>query len=466
MNTTSTHRNGLVWLTILVVGGVFYVTEHDTTTSLHDAFTQTADEMEVTATGGDFVRRIAYPSLGLFGVLFLATAPFNGSTDELIDRVRRLDWLLLLPIVAYLTWCGASILWSHEPGMTLRRLVVLWCVVIAGVGAARRLRPADLLLVGVVVPAVYLVIGVFAELRLGTFRPWSGDYRFSGTLHPNTQGINLACLCLSAAGLMQSRKRWRPLLLGVLACGFLFVLLTKSRTSAAGVLVALAALWTITTPLRTKLVLGFSGAWCVVAIIFGMLVAGSDPGASAADAALLGREEQAESLTGRLPIWTELSRFVAARPLLGYGYDSFWNPEHIVIVSEELQWGIREAHSTFVDGILSVGLIGLAFVVFGTFIGMWRCQTLYATTRNPMYGTLLGMCVFGLINACTESAMLVPAPYTFVLGTGLLLASARAGTESIVDESKAVRVAPRPSTAPNARLASTPSPITTRNPML
>jgi len=35
----------------------------------------------------------------------------------------------------------------------------------------------------------------------GRFGPWAGDYRFAGTVHPNTQGPALAALCLAALAL-------------------------------------------------------------------------------------------------------------------------------------------------------------------------------------------------------------------------------------------------------------------------
>ncbi len=411
----------LPWLTMLVVGGAFYATEHDPLVSLADAFTETAEEMQQRVAGGDTVRRLVYPTMGLFGVACVLTSPWFAGTNER----RRIDLLLLTPLVAYLAWCSASVVWSDEPSLTVKRLVVMFCVVAGAAGAASRLRPADLMLVAAVVPTVFLCIGILSELRLGTFRPWAGDYRFSGTLHPNAQGISLACLCLSSAGLIQIHRRWRPLFVGLFLFGFTFVLLTKSRTSAAGLILAVSAYWTITTPLRTKLLLGFVGTWCGVAVLFTALLAGTDVGGSASDAALLGREEQASSLTGRLPIWTELAPHAAARPILGHGYEAFWTAEHITKVSEELHWGIREAHSTFLDAILAVGLVGMSIALVATLVGAWRCQVAYSESGHPLYGMLLAMSVFGLVNACTESAMLVPAFYTFVLGTGLIFTATR-----------------------------------------
>lgn len=72
-------------------------------------------------------------------------------------------------------------------------------------------------------------MGFFAELALGTFRPWSSSRRFSGTLHPNTQGLNLTVLCLCSALLARESGRpskyWAPFAVGVA-----FLILTKLRS--------------------------------------------------------------------------------------------------------------------------------------------------------------------------------------------------------------------------------------------
>src|SRR3546814_8434536 len=69
------------------------------------------------------------------------------------------------------------------------------------------------------------------------------------------------------------------------------------------------------------------------------LVAGGELGSSAQDAVLLGREDPGSgdptSLTGRVPLWGVLiEHYVSERPLLGYGFQGFWTPRHIVEVSE------------------------------------------------------------------------------------------------------------------------------------
>jgi hypothetical protein len=106
-----------LYATAAIVGLIFFITEHDLSVSLADAFTQTADEMEVTAEGGNIVRRLAFPMFGALGLvlLFVARQPV------------RINLLLALPITAYLLLAVGSVLWTDDRGLTLRRLIVLGC---------------------------------------------------------------------------------------------------------------------------------------------------------------------------------------------------------------------------------------------------------------------------------------------------------------------------------------------------
>jgi exopolysaccharide production protein ExoQ len=70
-------------------------------------------------------------------------------------------------------------------------------------------------------------------------------------------------------------------------------------------------------------------------------------------------EEDIASLTGRLPIWREVLRDVAAEPLLGYGYGAFWTPQRVLHYSYVRGWEFTHAHSAYLETLLNVGGVGL-----------------------------------------------------------------------------------------------------------
>ena len=415
MNDSSTRSSRLLWPIVFAVGVAFFATGHDLNVSLLDAFTGTEDEMEAAADGGDTIRRAAFLGLaGLGIVLLVLPAHFQSRATFHLELPRA------IPLALFAAWCGLSVLWSDEPSMTLRRLSVLGCLALAAAGLVRHLSLRDLVRMSLIVATAYLAVGVFAELRNGTLRPASSEFRFCGTLHPNTQGLNLAILCLASFCLARGADRGRAWLYGLFAVGLVFLVLTKSRTSLAGLVAALGLIWTIRTALSRKLAVGLAALWLVCAAVLVSVLAGVHRADELGQLALLGRGEEADSLTGRLPLWEELSNWVAVRPLTGYGYDSFWTADRIDAVSAEMKWGIREAHSAYVDWILSVGLIGAGLLLTWVLMAFWRAGVLFRATERPELGFVFGLTVFCLINAATESAMMMPIHATFVAACGLI----------------------------------------------
>jgi len=400
----------MFWLILFTVFTGFFATNHEWDVSLADAFTSTADQMQEQAGGGSLKRRVAFLAIAGMGVLGLMLPPRQS--------MQRLVPLAVLMLVFY-GWCMTSVLWSDAPSTTLRRCAVLTCLAFGALGMGRQLTLRELLHIAWIVPAVGLAIGLAAELKLGTFRPFSGDYRFSGTLHPNSQGMSLAMMCLALFCLCrdsQWKKQGYVVLFGI---GLVFLVLTKSRTSFAGLLLAVTLLLTLRTASGWKWGVALSGLWVTTTAAVLVMLFNIDVRDQLTQMALLGRKEQAESLTGRLPLWTRLSEDFVQRPIAGYGYDSFWTPERIDAVSTDLQWGLKEAHNAYLETVLNLGLMGGILLLLIVFPALRDARKQYLNRGHPLFGFLFGMLAFGLLNGLTESGMVMPMFVPFVIATGL-----------------------------------------------
>ncbi|MBW3540798.1 MAG: O-antigen ligase family protein [Planctomycetes bacterium] len=398
------------WSSVFVLAAVFLSTEHSRDASVLEAFTLTQDEMEVGTEGGNAQRRAAFLALAAFAFVLL-TLPAR--------RRLRFDTLPAVALVLYVGWCGLSTAWADDPEMSVRRVVVFYCVAIAALAIARQLSLRQLMSAAAVLSTLFLLYGIAAELAQGTLRPWSGEYRFAGTQHPNTQGLNLAVLCLSTFCLARGERRRWILLWGLFSMGLAFLVLTKSRTALAGLVVALTAIWTVRTPARAKSGYVAAAVWLLAAGALAGVIAGADLERQAGKWLLLGRDEQASSLSGRLPIWTELVTWIEDRPLAGYGYDSFWTAERIDSVSSEVEWPVREAHSSYIELVLSVGLIGAVLLISAVIAGLRRAAAAFAATARIEHGFVLGLLALGLVDGLTESAMTFPMYMPFVAACGL-----------------------------------------------
>jgi O-antigen ligase len=329
-----------------------------------------------------------------------------------------LGWLM----IAYYGCCVLSVCWSIDVARTTRELAVLTFCFFGMLGITRQLSRRDVVALTLAITCAFLLIGLGAELALGTFRPFSPGYRFAGSVHPNTQGNYLATMCLAAfcmAGWSERRRRMLQALFGV---GFCFLILTKSRTACVCLLSALVLLWFLRASARRRLLVGIGAALAVSTLAWFFSLGAFDFGEEASQLATLGRQERIDTLNGRIPLWNELLRYIEARPFCGYGYRTFWTPRHIDIISSEVQWAARTSHSSFVGTLLNVGIIGAVPLFLVAVLAACHAAGRYRTTRDPGYAFILGMLVISWITAVTEaiSPGLLFVPFIMACGVGQL----------------------------------------------
>jgi len=189
----------------------------------------------------------------------------------------------------------------------------------------------------------------------------------------------------------------------------------------------MGVIWFASQSIR-KIVIGLLlGLWLLSSIVLICIVADFNPITANQEVLLLGRgEETGSSLTGRLPLWEDLLGYLARSPLKGYGFGAFWTPKHIYEIAVSQEWVISEAHSTYVDTALQLGIIGA-----GLLIAIAICTFLYASylsraTQDPAYLFLVGGAFFCMLRGLTESGLTGASPVTAFLFLALAAHSWRA----------------------------------------
>jgi len=401
---------------LLAVGVIlalaFFAGEHRWNVSLQEHFTVAADDAHLHLEGGALTRRLAFPSIGLLGLFCLFRKkgqPFS------------IHGPLTVLLAFFFVWCLASLLWATDPALTTRRLVVLACCTLGAVGIARQFGPRGLCVLTLGITTAYIAIGVGTEITLGTFRPFSAGYRFAGTQHPNAQGVCCGAMCLAAACLASHPTRRKPLLIAMLVVGMLLLVLTRSRSSLGSLMAALFVLWALGGQRQGKVVVALGIAWVVCVVALAASLSGFDIEDSAANMALMGRHDSTGSLNGRTALWAELSGYFWERPLVGYGYDSFWESEHIQDVSSHLQWTINTAHSAYLDTLLAVGLIGAGTLLLAMVISIGQALRRYRDFGGAGVAFTICLLTFGALNGLLESGFLMPASFVqFVIVGGVM----------------------------------------------
>lgn len=353
---------------------------------------------------GSLARQVSLLTLALFGAACLALPA---------ARRVRLQGVSGLAIVGFLLWTIASVGWSAEIGMTVRRLAVLICLAIAALGVAKQFSLRQIAWFAVIAGAVLLVGGICSELALGTFEPLDPEYRFSGLTWPAFDAWMLSLSLLGVAVLYPTAGRYRAAFVAFSIAALAAVLMAKTRASTAGLVGGFAIFAALVWPSRRLLLASMAGVACISAAILFLSLATSHAGDTLVEVINLGRAESAEGVSGRSQLWEDLLPFIANRPMTGYGYDSFWTPGHLVEIGED-NWGAPDAHNGYINLTLGVGLVGAAAYVLVLLSGICRACVESLRKRSTDYAFACAAIVVSAINAGFVSTQLAPALYAFV----------------------------------------------------
>jgi len=230
-----------------------------------------------------------------------------------------------------------------------------------------------------------------AEIAAGCFQPSLPWYRFAGTIHPNQQADNCVFLFFSSLILAQTERRSRVLFVVAATLAFVFLLLTKSRTALVSAAVALSLYSLVYIPFWSKVFTLVLVSW---ALCLSFLVLGQNASRLYSRAALLGRSSTGiTTLTGRTVLWEECIGYALQRPVLGYGYGSFWNPERVLVVSRSQDWNVAHAHNDYAEMLLNTGLVGALMFTGVIILTCLLVLSSFAETRDAERGCAVLMMI-------------------------------------------------------------------------
>ncbi len=372
----------------------------------------TDDFIKMTSGEGSPLRRISLALLAISAALIFL---FKGLHKIKINGI--MGWSMLL----FILWCLTSLTWSTDAPLTLRRLSVLLAFSVSGFFLSQNFPVKNLVIFVIISCGLYLITGLSCEIYLGTFTPFMDNYRFTGTHNENMQGVNCALLFIAASSIFFTKpnnKYYYLLIMGVALCA---LYLTKSRTSFYCSILAVLIIYIASTPLSMKKLISLMA---FLAILLGIVVILTNSSfismTDAVKALNLGRNiDDIETYTGRTQIWKMCLNYIADRPYVGYGFNSFWNGKHIYEFLSSFKWSVNSAHSLYLNLMLSVGLIGtIIFVIFFVW-GMLNTFIQFMRTRESGYLFLFSLFIFSTIHGLFEGYLIELGYFPFVFFWGL-----------------------------------------------
>jgi O-antigen ligase len=358
---------------------------------------------------GSALRRVAI--FALAGVAALSLSMARRSRGYALHEVRVregvtgtprrrgiLPWLLIV----YVGLAAASVFWAADPGITARRAVVFLIIVFAAFCFSQAWTIRDLVYFSLCANGASLILGLGGSLARGQFHPFAPGWRFTGFANPNLHGIEAACLIMACAAAIRLGGRRAPLVT-LLCFSVAILLLSKSRTAVASLVVAAGICGALA--IRRNRLIAFAVVFAGIAFA-AIVFAPPDVLTGAHHAVLLGRSAAAEdpsTLSGRTLLWADLLDFASDHPWLGYGFDSFWTPDHIAIISVKRGWVITQAHSGYLETLLATGVVGLTILTATLFSGLRAAVRRFRATHTTVALFAVAMFVWYVVNMLLEA---------------------------------------------------------------
>jgi O-antigen ligase len=333
-------------------------------------------------------------------------------------QLRPVRWAFV-----FLCFSCCSLLWTGAA--SLSAAVAYWCAMAADVAiVALLLRAGRFTVVANSLMKGY-VWGASAVAIIAWLLPAQSDLRLGDEelLGPNAIGY----LCAFAIFFVQYLVREKDGKWGAIAL-LLGVTLLRSLSKTTIVAFLLAEIYLLLRDKfmnrRTKVLLAL-GAAAVIALFWSLLSSYYDIYTNAGN--------QAETLTGRLGLWTYFLVEAVQQPWIGHGFHSVWN---VVPPFGSDQFEARHAHNELLQQFYAYGVVGVCMLV-GIYGSLWlQFRKIAAGPKRTFFFALL---LFVLVRGIADTeAFDLSLPLWSILLISMLV------NREIADRQRIAAIAPLP----------------------
>lgn len=354
-----------------------------------------AQALTLIAVGLAFSTHAVRAMIGWPGLLAALAALLVLCGFSLVARWRAVEWYGILPltILVFVGWAAASVIWSDAPGSTLLRVAYLVAFGVLGLYVAlmrdtiqivRAFGDVLRVLLGLSI-ALEVLSGILLDLPIA-FLGIQGDIASLGPIQGVFGSRNflgfvalIALLTFIVEWRTRSVPRGRSIASVVLAA--LCIVLAGSPVTwvALGAsLLALAALyglrrvpaasrWRWQVVLLATAVLALVAGWVLRIRIIELLDARAE-------------------FDVRLDVWREVSRYLAANPLQGWGWMGRWpDAAPYVWIERAIGRELTSALSAWIDAYFQVGVIGMLLFAGLVGVALVRSWLLASNRRSVVY---------------------------------------------------------------------------------
>jgi O-antigen ligase len=283
-----------------------------------------------------------------------------------LKNVHRLGRLALpvhmICFLAYATFAGASIAWAFKPDIALTRfaqqVMILTCIILPALQAGIRgdlMRPVFICFaIGTVLNSIFVFDNSHALVaHLNGYTGYFLGKNYLGEF--STLAFLLALYELRFSG----SRRAVAVVVIFLALSLLFLSNSKTALGLA-IIIPLASVLTLSVTKVSRL----SPAIILVSLLLCFMVLSKVTGINTSRLSYIIYGDP--TFTGRTTIWEYVKTEISHRPLLGWGYQSFWlvGLDGPSVLNG---WGwikkMPNAHNGYYDTMLELGYVGFTLLI-------------------------------------------------------------------------------------------------------
>ncbi len=352
-----------------------------------------------TTESGSWTTPLQVLTFGALGALNLGRAK-----KVLFEKKNR---HLLIGLAAYCLWAIASVLWSGDSSLSIRRvsellLVLLGCCGL-GIGyyggrpGGMSLYLRHVLWGGFTAACALLCQEIVAPVSRGAAYDliWTALY------------------AMVALAYWPAKTLWRVVPLAVPLVAVFVVFQPRAAT-----------LFVVVTCIGVSVF--FRRKTIVIGLVLLGLVAGTFTltntdshgrmGSLLSDLPFMSQNDNAttlDSLNGRTLIWDHLMPFVWEHPAAGYGFGAFWNGSHLIEVWRAVGWPAPVGHNGYLDETLGTGVVGLSLLLFVWLSGIVCAYRTMRCTGAPAATAIAACLILTLLLNTTDTIFQFPFRFPF-----------------------------------------------------
>lgn len=339
---------------------------------------------------------LRYIYLLTYIIAFLLLIPNYKRALYVLSKTKVIALLIVLVFV--------SSLWSSIPNITISRSFSMAGTTLLGLYLATRYSLRQQLRLLAWALGIAIVLSIIFALALPKYGiesgvhagAWRGIYT-----HKNTFGSVMLLSIIVFLNLSMEIIRRKIVVWCFIFLSISLLVLSSASSPLINLLALIAAFFIFR-------VVHWRSRLAIPVFLFSVVVYGSLSlwlTVSAADiASAFGKDL---TLTGRTDIWVYILEMINQRPLLGYGFDSFWLSDSANVIRQAIGWkGVPNAHNGYLDLALALGITGALIFTAGYVLFLLRGIAYLRVLRTPDgIWALMYLTYFSLINF-TESSLL------------------------------------------------------------